>query len=386
MAIDEACDLARSGVRVSFLGAVAPVSDQLRTNGIRVVCLNQQELASAASDPKVAIAGLWNGSAYRAMRRLLEDCDRRGTIVHVHGFTQALGASAIRCAVESGVGVVCTLHDYFTVCPNGGLFNYGARRQCELHPLSAQCIFTDCDKRNYIHKVYRVARTVIQQKYGLLPKGIKHYISLSDTSEAVLRKYLPHDSKFFRLQNPINVPRRPPAAVAESNRLIVVGRLDPEKGIDVAVRAAEISSHPITFVGGGPGEREARMSPFCDVTGWLPRERVVSEIAAARCLLFPSLWKETYGLCVDEAAALGIPSIVSACTAAAERVEDGVTGWHAPPGDVDAWAECITRMADDLTVARMGRAAYERFWETREDEATRTEKLKHIYEEVLSRL
>ncbi len=63
------------------------------------------------------------------------------------------------------------------------------------------------------------------------------------------------------------------------------------------------------FIGDGP------LRPIeatgARVTGWLSAEDVQRELEHARCLVFPSLWYETYGLVVNEAAARGIPAIVS---------------------------------------------------------------------------
>ena len=86
------------------------------------------------------------------------------------------------------------------------------------------------------------------------------------------------------------------------------------------------------------------------------------ELEAARCLVFPSLWYEAYGLVVAEAAARGVPAIVSDVAAPAERMIDGVDGWVFGSGDLDGLVRCMARTRDDALVASAGAAAYRRHW------------------------
>ena len=108
-------------------------------------------------------------------------------------------------------------------------------------------------------------------------------------------------------------------------------RLDREKGVQLLAEVAKELAIPITYVGDGPLRAEIEAMPGATVTGWVARDQVYRHLSTARCLVFPSLWYETYGLTVAEAAAYGVPAIVSDISAAAERVEDGVTGWIGRP-------------------------------------------------------
>lgn len=335
VAIDEAVALSKRGAHVSFLGASGPICTELTNADLRVICLGQPELANAGLRPSVMFQGLWNSDAYHATASLLDSLDARRTIVHLHGFTQALSTSPVRCAVDRGFRVVYTLHDFFSACPNGAFFNYASKTPCELRPLSLSCISTNCDKRRYAHKLYRVARSLTQRSVGRFPSGVRDYIALSKRSETLLRPYLPADAHVYPIANPIEVPRRPPVDVMRNQSIVAVGRLDPEKGVEVLVEAAGLCGTPITFVGDGPLRALVEASDGCRVTGWLPRDAVLAELDQARCVVFPSLWYETYGLAVAEAAARGVPAIVSDISAAAERIRNNETGWHVRTGHAE---------------------------------------------------
>lgn len=45
-----------------------------------------------------------------------------------------------------------TLHEYFTVCPNGGIYNYKKGRICDVKPNSLECLFCNCDKEIIFRK------------------------------------------------------------------------------------------------------------------------------------------------------------------------------------------------------------------------------------------
>jgi glycosyltransferase involved in cell wall biosynthesis len=383
VAIDEALGLARSGVKVTFVGGVGPVCDELREADLTVVDLGQPELSSFRSNPRVAFQGLWNQAAYDSVKTLLCNATKEPCVVHVHGYTKSLSSSPIRAAISSKTKVICTLHDFFAACPTGAFFNFVENKVCPLHALSASCITTNCDKRNYSQKLYRVARSLAQRHIGGLPAGVNDYIALSNKSLSVLRPYLPARARVHLLANPIDVVLGKPVDVASNAGVVAVGRLETEKGAAVLVDAARQTGTRVTFVGDGPWRQYAENYAQCKVTGWLPQKEVLAQLEYARCLIFPSLCYETFGLVVEEAASRGIPSIVSDVTAAAERVIHGVTGWQVRAGDKEDLARALEVTKDDSVISAAGVAAYERYWQKPFTLARHTEALMEIYRDVL---
>jgi peptidoglycan/LPS O-acetylase OafA/YrhL/glycosyltransferase involved in cell wall biosynthesis len=383
VAIDEATGLASMGVPVIFIGAVGPVCVELREAPLTVHCLGQPQLLDVVRHPQVALQGLWNHRAARRLDEILRTLPPRNVVVHLHGYTKALTTSPLRAARRHGVPVVCTLHDFFAACPNGAFFDYRAGRPCARKPLSAACVLTHCDKRRYAHKLFRVARGWVQRLAGGLPEEIEHYIALSRHSAAILLPHLPKRARIYPLPNPITVPRLPPVDVSRNRPLLYIGRLDEEKGVRLLARVAAELGLPVLYVGDGPLRPEIEASsPDAMVTGWLPAEDVQARLNAARCLVFPSLWYETFGLVVAEAAARGIPAIVSDISAAAERITDGTTGWRFQSGNAQDLARCLDLAADDRRVAAAGMAAYRSFWATARSGGEHAADLLDIYRAV----
>ncbi|HTN85886.1 MAG TPA: glycosyltransferase, partial [Sorangium sp.] len=153
---------------------------------------------------------------------------------------------------------------------------------------------------------------------------------------------------------------------------ITLGRICPEKGYHVAVEAAVRAGAPLLIAGqafgyeehirylrevllpmlGGPGPVRRFLGPV-----GLARKRRL--LAAARCLLVPSLVQETSSLVAMEALASGTPVIaLRGAGALPEIVEHGRTGFLVE--GAGEMAEAIARVGE-LDPAECRRAAEERF-------------------------
>jgi glycosyltransferase involved in cell wall biosynthesis len=384
VAVDEAISLRKHGLDVTFLGAVGPVSAELMDADIRTVCLDQPELAEAAQRSRVVAQTLWNQKAYRAMQTLLSENDPQHSIVHLHGYTKALTTTPALAASRADFPIICTLHDFFAACPNGAFFDYRRQAPCRLRGLSASCVLTNCDKRHAAHKAYRVVRGVAQRRICRFPASVRDYITLSDQSAEILRPYLPKSARFHALANIIDIPRASPVDAGANQVFVVVGRLDPEKGVLLAAEAAARADVPIVFVGDGPLRRDIEATG-ARVTGWLSKDRVQEEIAQARCLVFPSLWYETYGLVVAEAAARGVPAIVSDVSAPAERIANGSSGWVFQSGNLDSLLHRMSLARDPIVARAAGITAYRRYWADPSDRERHAALLANIYDAVIAR-
>jgi glycosyltransferase involved in cell wall biosynthesis len=130
---------------------------------------------------------------------------------------------------------------------------------------------------------------------------------------------------------------------------LYVGRLDPEKGLDVLLRAFERVPGRLVLAGGGTEERRLRelAGERVSFLGRLDRDEVVPVYGEADVFVLPSL-SEPWGMVLNEAAAAGLPLVATdGVGAARELVEDGVNGFLVPAGDEAALAEALRRLADD---------------------------------------
>jgi glycosyltransferase involved in cell wall biosynthesis len=363
VALASAFGLAESGHRVTLFCAVPPVTAVPTHPNLMLVVTGQCEIALDPNRLRAMAQGIWNSRARRMLRQTLQDFDSKNTIVHLHGWSKALSSSVVRECVEKNFSVVCTLHDYFVACPNGGFYNFRTHKICHLDPLSARCILENCDSRSYAQKSWRVARQIVQRQFGGIPGGISAFIAVSNFSKVVLQSYLPNSCRLFEIRNPVISEKGPPALVDEASPFLYVGRLSPEKGGALLASAAANLNCELVYVGEGVSRSDIEMrNEKARFTGWLPRSEALSWVSKARALVLPSLWYETQGLVVSEAAALGIPAIVPDTSAARDLVRDGYTGLWFKGGDAISLRMAMERLMVTKVAQDMGRLAYEQYW------------------------
>ncbi|MFO0773160.1 MAG: glycosyltransferase family 4 protein [Nitrospiraceae bacterium] len=384
VAIASAIGLAQRGHAVTFLAAVGPADAGLRDSAVRVELTGQHAIATDPSRVRAIWQGLWNPTAARRLAAILDAVGNQDTVVHLHGWTKALSSSVVREVLARRIPIVCTLNDYFTACPNGGFFDYSQNDICTRLPLGLSCIATHCDKRGYVQKLWRVLRQVIQQRAGRIPCGIRHFIQVSQFSRTVLQPVLPSHATFHALPNAIAVERQDRVCAAGNSAYVMVGRLDPEKGAAVFADAARQLDCEVVFVGDGPLRKDVvARCPRARVTGWSLHHQVIQELRTARAIVFPSLWYEAQPLAVREAAAMGIPAIVSDRCAARDDVTDGVTGLLFRGGDREDLRQKLRRLSDDRLVESLGAAAYDAYWNNPPSLARHVDRLEEIYGSIL---
>ncbi|MFN3843101.1 MAG: glycosyltransferase family 4 protein [Rehaibacterium terrae] len=151
----------------------------------------------------------------------------------------------------------------------------------------------------------------------------------------------------------------------EALAVIHVGRIAPEKNLDLAVRAfrAIQCRRPearFVWVGDGPSRAAlAAANPDFVFAGVQRGEALARHFASADLFLFPSL-SETFGNVTLEAMASGVPTVAFDYGAAREHLRGGEHGAAVPFGDTADFVEAARILAaDDTLRARQSRAARE---------------------------
>lgn len=139
-------------------------------------------------------------------------------------------------------------------------------------------------------------------------------------------------------------------------RLLGVGRIDERKGIEVAIRALTLLPPEATLRWLGQGERieQERLTAIATQVGvahritWgaAPRSELRAAYDDADVFVFPSTWGEPFGLVPIEAMACNLPVVGSGTGGSGAFLLDGVTALLATPGDPEALASAIRRLAE----------------------------------------
>jgi glycosyltransferase involved in cell wall biosynthesis len=278
--------------------------------------------------------GLGAAEVARTVRRV------GARVLHAHNVHPTLGWRALAAAREAGARVVLHLHQYRLVCAVGVCFTHG--EDC-----------TRCHGRNTLPGVLHNCR-------GSAPEALAYAVALSAWQRRLVAQadafVVPSRFAAARLAElgaPVGgahvvppVLRRfaaQPAAVAGGHALLV-SRLAPEKGVEVAIEACRIAEVPLVIAGDGPlrASLEARFGGSAvRFVGRVGEAELALLRQGAGVALAPSRSAETFGLAAAEAMAAGLPVAGSRIGALPELVPDE---WLAAPGDAAGLAERILRL------------------------------------------
>ena len=146
---------------------------------------------------------------------------------------------------------------------------------------------------------------------------------------------------------------------ADDIAVLCVARLSPEKGLDTLIRAAAAAGPAVKLLLVGDGAERRSLEDLArtlDVratfAGELPWDDIVDAYVASDVFALLSS-RETWGVVVNEAAASGLPLILSDRVGAApDLLRDGENGYLVAAGDSDAAASALTALVRDPELRR----------------------------------
>lgn len=162
----------------------------------------------------------------------------------------------------------------------------------------------------------------------------------------------------------------------QPGRVLLVGSIQKRKGTLEAIKAMKYVRqqvpHAHLVLAGGflkPYRRygdmirqvvaDSQADAYVHFMGHLGQKELLEAHRTSQVFLFPT-YLEGSPMALAEAMTSGLPSVVSDIESTAHLVEDGVTGYRVPTGDIKAFAESITRLLlDDGTRHRFARRARE---------------------------
>lgn len=141
----------------------------------------------------------------------------------------------------------------------------------------------------------------------------------------------------------------------EVPRIVIVGRLSPEKGHVVLLEAVkklkdEGVEVAVEIIGNGPFAGAIReqvealdLENRVDLAGQLPPDEVARRLADADIFCMAS-FSEGLPISIMEAMAVGVPVVTTWISGIPELAVQDVTAMTVPPGNSDALAEAIKRL------------------------------------------
>jgi D-inositol-3-phosphate glycosyltransferase len=278
------------------------------------------------------------------------DIEARGGVDVIHGNYWLSGVAGHRLKHELDVPLVMTFHTFARVKAEGGDREPLLRELTEAEILGctdAVCVSCENEDEQF-RRLYGdpVGRTVV------VSPGVEHaFFGPGDMAGA---------------RRAVGLPAGP--------LLLFVGRIQPLKGLDIAVETlARLSDEraKLVVVGGASGSEGssevARLSQLISQRGLegrvlfvppQPHHILSSFYRAADVVLVPSR-SESFGLVALEAAACGVPVVASAVGGLLTLVDDASTGFLVPDRDPSRFAAHVDRLlASPAVAAEMGFEAH----------------------------
>ncbi len=349
---------------------IADVSEGLHAAGhsSHLVCFSSQAggeplVASTAVVPRLA-GGSLRSSVYEALEEQI--VAQRPDVAFVHAVYDPKVVEWIAKALPT----VAYVHGPYVACPGQAYYLRRSRHACT-RSAGSNCLVNAqlercCWGHNPIKHLRALSRVqALLRVYRQLPilagsRAMRSLLVQNGVPAAqieILAPILLHDD-MLSFPSPPN-PRQ----------MLFVGRLEPEKGLDLLLAALREIAGPWRLVVAGDGHMRPHLeisSAFAtgdrqvEFLGWVGRQEVTNLYHESGLVIVPSLWPEPFGRVGPEAAVAGRPVVASAVGGIPDWLEDRVTGSLVPAGDVAALRQAIQHLLDSpAEQERLGRTARE---------------------------
>jgi glycosyltransferase involved in cell wall biosynthesis len=281
-------------------------------------------------------------------------------VVHFHHYA-VFGVEAfahVKHAVP-GAKIVLTLHEYLAICHHfGQMVTKGKYALCHsATPIRCNQCFPEIDKSDFFLRKQYIARF-----FDL----VDHFISPSSfLAERYVAWGIPEHkiSVIENILSPRTLKERRPTSPDSPLRIGFFGQLSELKGINVLFDAAKLLEdqefHDVSFDIFGDYrsqppefqkeflERLAKTGRNVYFRGPYDQSQVDDLMKSVDAVLIPSIWWENSPVVIQEALRASMPVICSDIGGMAEKVRDGIDGFHFPVGHSMALAALLKRLAGD---------------------------------------
>lgn len=342
---------------------------------------------------QLLFASAWNPKTYQLLRSQIQTLEP--DLLHVQNFFPLFSPSVHAAAKSLDVPTVQHLHNFRLGCLNSYFFREG--KVCEA------CLGRN-PWRGLVYRCYRDSLPASLGVWNMITfnryrktwlKDVDAFITPSQfAANKLIEIGIPGDRLYVKPNvTPDPLADTPIPSLPSQPTFLFIGRLSPEKGVSLLLKAWEILAEDewqLNIIGDGPQrptlEQYASDRQLTNVyfQGYQPVNKVFEAIQQSTAIIVPSQWYETFGRVVIEAFACGRSVIVSSLGALAELVEEGKTGLLVPHDDINAWAERLRWGGNHLLeMAHMGQQCRQAYLQ-KYTSAVNYQQTMNIYRRILS--
>lgn len=296
----------------------------------------------------VGLQSVWNQGSYSSIRKQIRD--HRIDLVKIDNFFPQISPAVFYAARAEGVPTVQTLRNFRLGCPSANFFRNGqVCEDCLGKVMPWPGIYHGCYRNSRLLTIGPALMSSVHRVAGTWWNHVSAYVALSEFSRnKFLEIGLPNEKIFVKP----NFVTDGGVGTGNGNYALFVGRLSPEKGIDVLLSAWKRIGPRLRLkiAGTGPLEQEVRscaaVNPAVEYLGQTSLTETYELMGSALALIFPSKWYEPFGRTVAEAFAKGTPVIASNIGPIKTMISHQQTGLQFDPHRADSLVEQVEWMLE----------------------------------------
>lgn len=295
---------------------------------------------------KAFFSGIYSWNSKREIARILDK--EQPDVMHAQNLYPFLSPAIMRVAKKRGVPIVMRCPNYRLFCPNGLFLSKG--EICERCAVGKEwwCVARNCEE-NFLKSLGYATRNAAARLSGAIRDSVTTYVVLSDYQRKRFIEFgIPADDVVV-LNNALE-SKALDVPLERGETVGFMGRVSKEKGIELFLEAARalpeipfaIAGDAVTFP-----QLEQLAPPNVRVEGFLKGDALEAFCRRMRLLVVPVNWYEAFPNAMALAMSYGKPIIGSDLGAIPEIVDHSVTGYLAPPNDVDKFVKRIKEIYND---------------------------------------
>ncbi|ACL25366.1 glycosyltransferase family 4 protein [Chloroflexus aggregans] len=281
---------------------------------------------------------IYNRQVYYNLQAFVRD--KRPDVAHVHNVFPLISPSVYRALRKLGIPIVQTVHNYRFLCPNALFYTHGQICERCKYGNTLHAVRWQCYRKSYALSALYAVTIGLHRRWGTFEMIDRFIVLTPFVGQKLIEAGFTSANKINVLGNFLPDPLPAPGSFEHREPYVVyLGRLSPEKGVNVLLDAlVDLSEIKLKIAGDGP-QKEALQTKVqkqglqVDFLGHVTGEKKSELLRRAMVAVVPSVCYETFSLAAIESMASGTPVVASDAGSLPFVVEGGKSGVLFRAGD-----------------------------------------------------
>lgn len=301
---------------------------------------------------KLAFVSIFNIRTYIDIYKIIEK--EKIDVIHVHNTVALISPAVYLVAINCGIPVVQTIHNFRLVCPNGVCYiNDHVCERCLVHGLKASLIY-NCYRSSKL-QTFVCALTMKIQRLLLTYRAI-NYICLTEfNKEKILTLKQIKEENIYIKPNFTTLSTSVIPYEKRKRQIVYAGRIEKIKGIDVLLQAwMKLGDKAPELVICGSGNLESWCNEYISnneignvrMLGQVSNEEAKQLVGESMAIIYPTQWYEGFPMAIAEAYTMGTPILAADIGNVGKLVDEGVSGFKFKSNSAVSLAKTVEKFME----------------------------------------